>query len=506
MEVKVVRVDLVLPSGTRAYVEDKLSPHRVAFVTDEVSRHLVVHDGLNTRDLVYADELGGLVDLPAGPGILIKTSTSPDPSVWAVRSLVAGSGVSIVNANGVSGNPTISCTITNHALLSATHTDTVSGAVARGSLVVGNSTPAWSALTIGAAGTFLISDGTAPAWGTALIKAGTIKAISDHLTLTNLANATDMVGTGTGILFRQAYYDVTTPAVADACRIWYSCKGDWTAGTYTQYASAHLGLAWGIAGLTEALRVTASETGGKMFKLFEKTILWDTADEITAIGMEEKQYAEFGYTSSVSGGLTIRGAKDSDFGAIRFEGIVTGDPISSDGVFTFNSNLTSGSSVTGISGSGKLFRLTNAMGDVLSILGNGTILQQTDVLNFNHGITDFLLGDAYSSLGPVDRAHPEYGGLRIIGASVSSSTSAVQILAFKDTSCNSQSFCDIIAGIKICGTGVGAINSDEYALRVWNDTNSLLGIYGDGVVKITSLAGTGTRNVVVDAFGRLSAP
>lgn len=50
------------------------------------------------------------------------------------------------------------------ALLSATHTDTVANAVTRGSLIYGNSTPAWDELVIGAANKVLTSDGTDAAW------------------------------------------------------------------------------------------------------------------------------------------------------------------------------------------------------------------------------------------------------------------------------------------------------------------------------------------------------
>lgn len=51
-----------------------------------------------------------------------------------------------------------------HNLLSATHGDTLAAAVVRGSLIVGNATPRWSALAIGAAGRYVRSDGTDPSW------------------------------------------------------------------------------------------------------------------------------------------------------------------------------------------------------------------------------------------------------------------------------------------------------------------------------------------------------
>lgn len=54
-----------------------------------------------------------------------------------------------------------------HALLSATHTDTAAADVSRGSIIIGNDTPAWSELVVGAANAFLGTDGTDVAWRSA---------------------------------------------------------------------------------------------------------------------------------------------------------------------------------------------------------------------------------------------------------------------------------------------------------------------------------------------------
>jgi len=55
----------------------------------------------------------------------------------------------------------------SHALLSATHTDTVPGTPpARGDFIVGNSALLWEKFAIGASGRFLRSNGTDPAWST----------------------------------------------------------------------------------------------------------------------------------------------------------------------------------------------------------------------------------------------------------------------------------------------------------------------------------------------------
>ena len=52
----------------------------------------------------------------------------------------------------------------DHSLLSATHGDTLAATVSVGSLVLGNATPKWGELVIGADNTFLKSDGTTAAW------------------------------------------------------------------------------------------------------------------------------------------------------------------------------------------------------------------------------------------------------------------------------------------------------------------------------------------------------
>jgi len=61
-------------------------------------------------------------------------------------------------------------TSATHALLSATHTDTAASAVSRGSLIYGNSTPAWAELNVGAsAGMFLRTDATDAMWSTLIL-------------------------------------------------------------------------------------------------------------------------------------------------------------------------------------------------------------------------------------------------------------------------------------------------------------------------------------------------
>jgi len=76
-----------------------------------------------------------------------------------------------------------------------------------------------------------------------LEKVGTAKANLDILELTNSGNAADMDTTRTAILWNQWYYDATTPAVANACRMAVGTSTDWTSTASTQDAYFTLDLA-----------------------------------------------------------------------------------------------------------------------------------------------------------------------------------------------------------------------------------------------------------------------
>jgi hypothetical protein len=57
---------------------------------------------------------------------------------------------------------------------------------------------------------------------------------SDMLVIENAYNSEAMIGTGTGILFSQWYYDATTPAEADSGRIAVITETDWTSTASTR--------------------------------------------------------------------------------------------------------------------------------------------------------------------------------------------------------------------------------------------------------------------------------
>lgn len=125
-----------------------------------------------------------------------------------------------------------------HNVLSPFHLDTLTATVVRGGLVIGNSTPKWSLLTIGSSGKVLTSDGTDISWqtpatgltiGTTTITSGT----NGCVLYDNSGIVGEMTTTGSGTVLALATSPVlVTPTLGVATAT--SLNGNtFTAGTYT---------------------------------------------------------------------------------------------------------------------------------------------------------------------------------------------------------------------------------------------------------------------------------
>ena len=86
------------------------------------------------------------------------------------RGSAAGAGdfenITLGTGLTMSGTSVTADVQTSTLLNSTVHTDTVTQTVSRGSIIYGNSTPAWTELIVGAANSLLMSDGTDIAWAT----------------------------------------------------------------------------------------------------------------------------------------------------------------------------------------------------------------------------------------------------------------------------------------------------------------------------------------------------
>ena len=115
-------------------------------------------DGINPTKSVFFDPAGVAVSTE-------RVVTLPDWSGLLPLPTDGGTAGQFLKSNGPGVQPSWGAVV-NALLDGASHSDTVAQAVARGALVVGNATPKWDRLPIGAASTLLRSDGSDPSWGT----------------------------------------------------------------------------------------------------------------------------------------------------------------------------------------------------------------------------------------------------------------------------------------------------------------------------------------------------
>jgi hypothetical protein len=160
---------------------------RIGELTDRVARVEGAPVGITAQDAnqalsaqgAYPLNVTGLLGTLAQPQPADVTLFTAAPTGQVLQSLrdgqlvvVSGSPDSLYRVVG--GNPNSLSQIVAagaaHNVLSATHTDTVVGAVVRGDIIVGNSTPKWTRLGIGAAKTGLRINaaGTDPEWSAAV--------------------------------------------------------------------------------------------------------------------------------------------------------------------------------------------------------------------------------------------------------------------------------------------------------------------------------------------------
>ena len=122
-----------------------------------------------------------------------------------------------------------------HNLLSATHLDTVAAAAARGDLIIGNSTPAWTKLALGAAGKVPRSDGTDLLYSTFTIPDTFAVGNMLYCSATNVLSALGIGSTGQVIMVVAGVPAWATPSggVDKSCYAYSSAEQSITTNTHT---------------------------------------------------------------------------------------------------------------------------------------------------------------------------------------------------------------------------------------------------------------------------------
>lgn len=122
----------------------------VAFGAVNLASANAVTGDLPFANIVQASAASKLV----GRGAAVGAGDFEEITLGAGLSM-AGTTLSVAGTVGV-----------NALLDGANHTDTLAGAVVRGDLIIGNSTPKWARLGVGAANSVLTANGNDPAWST----------------------------------------------------------------------------------------------------------------------------------------------------------------------------------------------------------------------------------------------------------------------------------------------------------------------------------------------------
>jgi len=122
---------------------------------------------------------------------------------------------------------------THNLLDGVTHPDTIAQTVTRGALIVGNSTPKWSALTIGGVNTSLLSDGTDATWGFVNINSGTTGTLAATRGGTGLTS-----GTSGGLVYFNSATTIASSGVLTSNALLYGAGAGNAPAAITNNATA----------------------------------------------------------------------------------------------------------------------------------------------------------------------------------------------------------------------------------------------------------------------------
>lgn len=136
-----------------------------------------------------------------------------------------------------------SATVGTHALLSASHTDTLAATVVRGDLITGSAVPQWTRLAIGAVNSVLTSNGSDPVWDAS----PTLDALS-----VQMANGSLTVGTGgSPSKITVSSYIAPTGGLSASATTYLGSLQEYFSGTHAAlYAHEFTGYFTGSAGAT----------------------------------------------------------------------------------------------------------------------------------------------------------------------------------------------------------------------------------------------------------------
>ena len=153
----------------------------VICILAELEARVGVKNSTDQNSLAYM--IAQIQTAPAIPAAVLPSFALDDLTDVVLTAPALGDFLTFNGTNWINSASSVAA----HALLSASHSDTLAGSVARGDLIVGNSTPKWARLAIGSANKFVGSDGTDTSWTTvtaAMIGSGAALTKTDDTNVT----------------------------------------------------------------------------------------------------------------------------------------------------------------------------------------------------------------------------------------------------------------------------------------------------------------------------------
>lgn len=174
----------------------------------------------------------------------------------------------------------------NALLDGSVHSDTVAQTVSRGSLIYGNSTPAWDELTIGSAGKVLTSDGTDVSWQTLSssggLQVGEVNLTDAQIKSLNTSPVNAITAPGANKLVIPISMTITKDSTAGAYSASPSVRLRWTGSTTDLLDST----VWTLTGTNQTFQriVSTGAIAALAFTTFDprnKTIQISTSADVT---------------------------------------------------------------------------------------------------------------------------------------------------------------------------------------------------------------------------------